>query len=393
MTRLLLRTGLRPNQISMLSVVAGVLGAWAFTVSGECSWGLLAGAGLVQLRLMANLFDGLVAVEGGRATRNGVLYNEVPDRFTDVLFLVGAGVGTGTESGLWLGWLAAVGALLTAYVRVHGAALRDGEHDFSGLGAKPQRMFLLTVSAISAFFFGLEVLVWGLGLIAAAALLTFWQRLRTLNAALRGDLSATSRKPLRGCLSGAVALGVRLFTGVRKARLEVGERGRVYFARHRSHLDTLVIWAALPTAERRNLRPVAALDYWGKTRPRRWFATQVLDAILVDREPKLGRGEHPLAEMDRALEAGSSLLIFPEGQRAPGRFKSGIYHLMRRFPQVELIPVHLENLGRILPKGEFLPLPLIARAEFGTAIYYREEEGKVSFLERCEQAIPTLQKH
>lgn len=165
---------------------------------------------------------------------------------------------------------------------------------------------------------------------------------------------------------------------------------KIFFARHQSHFDTLTIWAALPLKHRRCLRPVAALDYWGTTALRRWFATRVMNAILIDRNARPTRGKHPLTPLLNALDAGYSILIFPEGTRVsnqyPSAFKSGIYHLARKVPLTHCLPLQLDNLGRILPKGEILPLPIIARLELMSPITLKEGESKAEFLARCADA-------
>jgi phosphatidylglycerophosphate synthase len=176
-TNLLLKTGITPNQISVLSVLFGFLGASAFFYSGHSNWLFLAAAVFIQLRLIANMMDGLVATEGKRGTANGQLYNEVPDRLTDVLFLASAGYATGQPAGIAFGWAASCGALMTAYIRLHGAAITEGAHDFSGPCAKPQRMFLLTVSALlTAIFANPQVLKIGLALIMIGTYYTFARR-------------------------------------------------------------------------------------------------------------------------------------------------------------------------------------------------------------------------
>lgn len=108
--------------------------------------GLLACASCVQLRLLCNLLDGMVAIEGGRQTAWGVLYNEFPDRVADSLLLVGLGTAAGQS---WLGWLCALLAALTAYVRMTGASLGMGQ-DFRGPMAKPHRMAVVTMACLSA---------------------------------------------------------------------------------------------------------------------------------------------------------------------------------------------------------------------------------------------------
>lgn len=169
-------------------------------------------------------------------------------------------------------------------------------------------------------------------------------------------------------------------------------RTRVYFANHSSNLDTVALLAALPYELRCHTRPVAAKDYWTKTWITRHAALVALDAVLIDR--KRAEAGDPLAPACAALESGSSLIIFPEGQRnaqeLPGLFKSGIFHLSRRYPEVDFIPVYLENICRSMPKGNLLPLPLICRARFGAPMRADASEDKNVFLERARQAVVDL---
>lgn len=165
---------------------------------------------------------------------------------------------------------------------------------------------------------------------------------------------------------------------------------RIYFANHSSHLDTVILWAALPEDLRRTTHPVAARDYWGKGRLRRHIATRVLNAVLVDRSAR----HDPLAPLRAVLDRGHSLILFPEGTRGsapePGPFKAGLHHLARDYPQVELVPVHLTNLARAYPKGAILPAPIVCTASFGAPIALMENEAKPEFLERARQAVRAL---
>ena len=170
---------------------------------------------------------------------------------------------------------------------------------------------------------------------------------------------------------------------------------RIYFANHTSHLDFPVIWASLPRALRRLTRPVAARDYWDASGLRRYLANEVFRAIMIDRNAA-GR-DNPLRPMEEALDAGDSLIIFPEGTRAVDEdaglapFKSGLYHLARRHPDVQLVPVHLENLNRILPKGEYILIPLLAAVSFGAPIRLLPDEDKRSFLDRARAVVAKLE--
>jgi 1-acyl-sn-glycerol-3-phosphate acyltransferase len=168
---------------------------------------------------------------------------------------------------------------------------------------------------------------------------------------------------------------------------------RIYFANHTSHIDTLAIWSALPPAMRAATRPVAAKDYWNRGVLRRHLALGVLNAVLIERSRE-DRQVDPLQPLNEALERGHSLIIFPEGTRGseslPGAFKSGLFHLMQRFPEAELIPVYLENLHRAMPKGIILPIPLICTIHFGAPLQRVPNENKAAFLERARDSVVAL---
>jgi len=190
---------------------------------------------------------------------------------------------------------------------------------------------------------------------------------------------------------------IRLVTGVQCRWLDdqVLHGPCLFYANHRSHLDAIAIWAALPPVIRQRTRPVAAEDYW-QGRLRRCLAERTFNAILIPRR-NIGRDNHPIDRMATAIDAGSSLILFPEGGRrldedddAPGIFKPGLYHLARARPAIRLIPVWLADIGKILPKGEILPVPFIARATFGAALQIEPDECRTAFLERCRQALCAL---
>lgn len=167
-------------------------------------------------------------------------------------------------------------------------------------------------------------------------------------------------------------------------------RQRLYFANHSSNLDTIVLWAALPPQLRGRTRPVAAADYWTRSKLRLHMAREVLGAVLIER----GGGAAALDPVHAALTEGASLILFPEGQRGPGPlplpFKKGLYHLALAHPQVELVPVWLDNVGRSLPKGVALPIPSSARAVFGMPIAPLPGEDRDAFLERARAALIAL---
>ncbi|MBC7987451.1 MAG: 1-acyl-sn-glycerol-3-phosphate acyltransferase [Sphingomonadaceae bacterium] len=168
-------------------------------------------------------------------------------------------------------------------------------------------------------------------------------------------------------------------------------RQRIYFANHGSHLDTVLLWSALPDDLRRATHPVAAADYWGRNAVMRYFSTRVLNAVLMSRD---ARGGDPLAPLRAVLDRGESLIIFPEGTRGneelPGPFKGGLHHLARDYPDVELIPVYLDNLSRAWPKGSWVPVPISCSARFGSPVEAVAGEDKRGFLDRARQAVVAL---
>jgi 1-acyl-sn-glycerol-3-phosphate acyltransferase len=174
---------------------------------------------------------------------------------------------------------------------------------------------------------------------------------------------------------------------------------RIYFGNHSSHLDFIVIWAALPPPLRKLARPVAGSDYWARGAIRRYLAAQVFNAVLIDRSAASASGDtatarHAVYRMAEEMTGRTSLIVFPEGTRSAdgevGEFKSGLFHLSRLRPHAELIPVHLENLNRILPKGEILPVPMLSRIIFGTRVFASPTEEKDAFLQRARAALIQL---
>ena len=167
---------------------------------------------------------------------------------------------------------------------------------------------------------------------------------------------------------------------------------RIYFANHTSHLDTIVIWTSMPPTLRQVTRPVAAKDYWDHGFLRKRIAQKELNVVLVDRR-RADRAD-PLAPLKEALSNGDSLIIFPEGTRRPqplpSEFKSGLWRLMREFPDVELVPVYIENLHRAMPKGVLIPVPTICSVRFGAPLPHSVDDPKEEFLERARQAVIDL---
>ncbi len=224
-------------------------------------------------------------------------------------------------------------------------------------------------------------------------------------------------RPLLARLTGLAIIGAaRLLTGVRaywhaqtkpvepapsKARL-AATPPTVYFANHSSHADFVLLWASLPPAMRRLTRPVAAADYWRCSALRRFIGLQVFGALLIDRDgPALGRSARagqadPVQQMLGALRAGQSLILFPEGTRNTGDealmpFKSGLFRLARACADagqpVRLVPVWIDNLKRVLPKGMLVPLPLACSVGFGAPLAWAADEDRAAFARRAEQAV------
>jgi 1-acyl-sn-glycerol-3-phosphate acyltransferase len=188
---------------------------------------------------------------------------------------------------------------------------------------------------------------------------------------------------------------VRFITGARPVwlTLQVTDRQRIYFANHRSHGDFLGIWASLPLAQRRKTRPVAGADYWTTTRLRRYLSNEVFRSVLIQRKPS-STEPNPVDLMGDAISQGDSLIFFPEGTRNSGEellpFKTGLYHIAKAFPEVDLIPVWIENLGRVMPKGVFIPVPLLCSITFGEALHLHPNEGRQEFLTRCRDQLLAL---
>jgi 1-acyl-sn-glycerol-3-phosphate acyltransferase len=208
---------------------------------------------------------------------------------------------------------------------------------------------------------------------------------------------STEIHPLASLLAGFA----RWISGVQVRWLDCqpNPRQRIYFANHTSHLDAVVLWASLPPEVRALARPVAAQDYWEKTGVRRFLSMQVFHAVLINRNPQgsersLAAAQAVIDRMVEALGDRYSLIVFPEGTRGSGEdvaaFKSGLYHLAQRRPEVELVPTYLENLNRILPKGEVLPVPVLSSATFGPPLRLAPGEPKREFLERAREAVRRL---
>jgi 1-acyl-sn-glycerol-3-phosphate acyltransferase len=188
-----------------------------------------------------------------------------------------------------------------------------------------------------------------------------------------------------------VAFIARLVTGTQGHWLGCPPKAeqRIYFANHQSHLDWVLIWAALPGDLRAGTRPIAARDYWTAGRFKHWITREVFNAVYVARQRT--DDEDPLDPLVEALAHGDSLVIFPEGTRSskgdPQPFKSGLYHLAERFPGVQLIPAWIDNVQRVMPKGEVVPVPILCTVTFGSPMTLAPGEEKRAFLDRARAAV------
>ena len=208
-------------------------------------------------------------------------------------------------------------------------------------------------------------------------------------------------------VSWLIVLGARLLTGVRaiwSGTLPSAEQ-TLYFANHTSHGDFVLLWATLPADLRSSTRPVAGQDYWEASSFRKFIGRDVFNSLMIRRDGTVGPDSvgavnpsnpiNPVAQMIQALQAGDSLIMFPEGTRNTSEvvllpLKSGLYHLALACPQVRLVPVWIENLKRVLPKGTLVPIPLACSVRYGAALKRVEGEDKNGFLSRARAAMLEL---
>ena len=211
-----------------------------------------------------------------------------------------------------------------------------------------------------------------------------------------------ARRALAGLAARGIVVFSRLLTGVRPqwtgtAPLPVPT---LYFANHNSHADFVLLWASLPPELRARTRPVAGYDYWMVSPLRRFIGQDVFRALMIRRDgsgrPGQGDAPDPVSQMAAVLRTGSSLIMFPEGTRNTGDdqvllpFRSGLYHLARACPEVRLVPVWIENLKRVLPKGTLVPIPLACTVRFGAPVAPAQEEDKNTFIARARDALLDL---
>ena len=192
----------------------------------------------------------------------------------------------------------------------------------------------------------------------------------------------------------ALATVARLITGAQGHWYGAPPKAeqRIYFANHQSHFDWVLIWAALPRDLRAITRPIAARDYWTSSKLKHWITREIFNAVYVSRQRT--DDEDPLEPLMEALRHGDSLVIFPEGTRGnkgdPAAFKAGLYHLAEAFPDVQLIPAWIDNVQRVMPKGEVVPVPILCSVTFGAALALQPAEDKRAFLDRARQSVIAL---
>jgi 1-acyl-sn-glycerol-3-phosphate acyltransferase len=203
-------------------------------------------------------------------------------------------------------------------------------------------------------------------------------------------------RPLAARIVGqSIRLFARAITAVRAdwQGIEPIPRQRVYYSNHTSNGDMPMIWSVLPPALRRDVRPVAAADYWLKNKLRAFVGPEVFNCVLIDRRPEVD--DKPMDKILAALDEGSSLIIFPEGNRNMTDadllpFKAGLYNMGLARPDVDLVPTWVANLNTIMPKGEIIPLPLICTVTFGASVHVQNGESKEDFLARAAKALSDL---
>ena len=194
----------------------------------------------------------------------------------------------------------------------------------------------------------------------------------------------------------AILLFAQFITAVRAIwhGIEPTKTQRIYFANHVSHGDFILVWTVLPAPLRERTRPVAGADYWLKTPLRTFIGKKVFNAVLIDRNPATRKAD-PIAQMTDSLDEGASLILFPEGTRNTTEdpllpFKSGLYNLHQQRPSIELVPVWIANLNRVLPKGEAIPVPLICTVTFGEPLTRVANDTREAFLHRAQLALAAL---
>ena len=192
--------------------------------------------------------------------------------------------------------------------------------------------------------------------------------------------------------------GARLLTGARSLWIgcQPEMKQRIYYANHNSHIDFILLWSSLPKLMRRKTKPVAASDYWLKDGFRQFLIKDTFNGVTIQRNRE--NNADPLQPIKEALSQGYSIIFFPEGTRNLNDdidllpFKSGLYNLHREFPEIEIVPVWISNLRRVMPKGAFVPLPLLSTVCFGYPLEQHLDMDKAQFIDYAQKQLLELKK-
>ncbi len=192
--------------------------------------------------------------------------------------------------------------------------------------------------------------------------------------------------------------GARLLTGARSLWIgcQPELKQRIYYANHNRHIDFILLWSSLPTPIRCQTRPIAASDYWLKDGFRRFLIQDTFSGVVIQRHRE--DQQDPLQPVKEVLAQGDSIIFFPEGTRNLNDdvelldFKSGLYYLHQQFPDIEIIPVWISNLKRVMPKGALIPLPLLSTVIFGCPLQQHQDMDKSTFLQYAEDELLKLKE-
>jgi 1-acyl-sn-glycerol-3-phosphate acyltransferase len=191
----------------------------------------------------------------------------------------------------------------------------------------------------------------------------------------------------------AVMVGVNVF-----GRANLPKKGPfILIANHNSHMDTLTLMNLFPLQQLHHIHPAAAEDYFCAHRFLSWFSGTFFNVIPIPRT-HITKANNPLKRMCQVLDAGESLIVFPEGSRGQPEhmapFQSGIVHLIQKYPDVSVVPVFLKGMGRVLPKGEFVPVPFFCDVVIGEPLQFAQNstENRDVILARLERAVRDLEQ-
>lgn len=202
-------------------------------------------------------------------------------------------------------------------------------------------------------------------------------------------------KTLDQWVANTLALSSQWLTGAQVTSVaDMPTEPCIYYANHSSHGDFVLLWASLSKALRKRTRPIAGKDYWAGGRLKSYIGHRVFRALMVDRA-SARHAAGLIDQMVKALDEGDSLIVFPEGTRnlseqALMPFKAGIYHIASRRPATPFVPVWINNINRVLPKGHWLPVPLLCQLSYGVPWGLQEAPDKDEFLTQAEQRLLAL---